>query len=93
MEEGQCIGLGPCSRLSATAPADSSDWRCLRVLEEGVSRSHGDMGAEPDARSPDFRVPDEVKSDDGHRRRTEESSDATDASRRSKEPEGAVPAL
>ncbi|KAJ1117768.1 hypothetical protein NDU88_005964 [Pleurodeles waltl] len=50
------------------------------------------MGAEPDARSPDFRVPNDVKRNDGHQRRGEESSDAMDARRGSKEPEDAVPA-
>ncbi|KAJ1149536.1 hypothetical protein NDU88_002343 [Pleurodeles waltl] len=48
------------------------------------------MGADPDARSPDFRVPDEVKRDDGLREREEESSDATDTRRRSEEPKNAA---
>ncbi|KAJ1181384.1 hypothetical protein NDU88_006591 [Pleurodeles waltl] len=51
------------------------------------------MGADPDARSPDFRVPDGVKGNDGLRdgeEEEEESLDATDARRRTEEPEDAA---
>ncbi|KAJ1107528.1 hypothetical protein NDU88_004918 [Pleurodeles waltl] len=79
--------------LSANAPTNSSDWRCSRASEEDVSRSQGDMGADPDARSPDLRVPDGVKGNDGLREgeeEEEESLDATDARRRTEEPEDAA---
>ncbi|KAJ1211258.1 hypothetical protein NDU88_006619 [Pleurodeles waltl] len=49
------------------------------------------MGEDPDARSPDFRVPDGVKRNDGLREGGEEESlDATVAKRRTKEPEDAA---
>ncbi|KAJ1177749.1 hypothetical protein NDU88_003001 [Pleurodeles waltl] len=49
------------------------------------------MGAAPDALSSDFRVPVNIKRNDGLRGRAEESSDTTDARGESKEPEDAVP--
>ncbi|KAJ1135354.1 hypothetical protein NDU88_001794 [Pleurodeles waltl] len=52
------------------------------------------MGADPDAQSPDFRVTDGVKENDGLREgeeeEEEESLDATDARRRTEEPEDAA---
>ncbi|KAJ1081498.1 hypothetical protein NDU88_001680 [Pleurodeles waltl] len=50
------------------------------------------MGAAPDAWDSDFRVPGDVKEDDGLKEGAEESSDATDARGRDREPEDAVPA-
>ncbi|KAJ1105814.1 hypothetical protein NDU88_003218 [Pleurodeles waltl] len=86
------VVISRCSRLSTTVPTDSSDWRRSRASEDGVSRSHGDMGAAPDARSSDFRVPVDVKRDDGLREGAEKSSETTDARRGSKEPDNTVPA-
>ncbi|KAJ1142591.1 hypothetical protein NDU88_008905 [Pleurodeles waltl] len=50
------------------------------------------MGAAPDAWDSDFRVPGDVKEDDGLEEGVEESSDATDARGGDREPEDAVPA-
>ncbi|KAJ1098456.1 hypothetical protein NDU88_003567 [Pleurodeles waltl] len=80
-----------CRRVPSTAPTDSSDWRRLRASEEGVSHSHGNMGAAQDAWDSDFRVPGDVKEDDGLEEVVKESSDATDARGGVREPEDAVP--
>ncbi|KAJ1217611.1 hypothetical protein NDU88_005204 [Pleurodeles waltl] len=74
-------------RFSANTDTDSSDWRCSRVSEECVYRSHDSMGADPDGMNPDFRVPVKEKLDDGLRgEKEEETEDATDANRRAEEP-------
>ncbi|KAJ1105142.1 hypothetical protein NDU88_002550 [Pleurodeles waltl] len=80
-----------CSRLSANTATEFSDWRCSRSSEECVYRSHDSMGAGPDALSPDFRVPDRVKRDNGLRGRGEEESlDATERNKKTEEPKDAA---
>ncbi|KAJ1140354.1 hypothetical protein NDU88_006709 [Pleurodeles waltl] len=52
---------------------DSSDWRCSRVSEESVCRSHGNQGAGACLMTPDFRVSGSVKLDNGPQDEEEEN--------------------
>ncbi|KAJ1117854.1 hypothetical protein NDU88_006050 [Pleurodeles waltl] len=65
------------SRLSSDT-ATASEWRCSCGRESGVTRYHGDRGAGVSDVTPDFRVQEREKREDGRERAAEEP-DAVDS--------------
>ncbi|KAJ1129194.1 hypothetical protein NDU88_007565 [Pleurodeles waltl] len=51
------------TKLSSNEALDTSDWRCSRSTEESVPRCRGDKEAGACPMTPDFRIPDEEKSE------------------------------